>query len=67
MRVSAYWNNHNKTLEDRRADGKTWTASDGRVYCDECCTGMITQDGPCNHFDRESCPFCLGTGQPKES
>jgi hypothetical protein len=23
---------------------------------------MITQDGPCDHFDRESCPFCLGTG-----
>lgn len=63
MKVSQYWENRGKTLKDRRP-GKTWVSSTGRVCCDECCTKMITQDGPCDHFNRESCPFCLGTGEP---
>jgi hypothetical protein len=24
-------------------------------------TKLITQDGPCTHFHRDSCPYCLGT------
>ena len=57
--VSIYWANQGKAVADIRP-GKTFQRSDG-LACDECCTGMIPQDGPCNHFNRESCPFCLGT------
>ena len=60
--ISLYWRNQGKTEADRRP-GKTFQSSNGSLMCDECCTHMITQDGPCNHFDRESCPFCLGTAK----
>ena len=57
--VSLYWRNHGKTESDRRP-GATFQRSDG-LGCAECCTKMFPQDGPCKHFNRESCPFCLGT------
>lgn len=62
MMVSLYWKNRGNTEADRR-EGKTFKRSDGTLGCDECCTKMITQI-PCpEHFHRESCPYCLGTGQ----
>jgi hypothetical protein len=59
--VSLYWQNQKKTEADRRP-GKTFQRSNGSLGCDECCTKMITQDECDHHFNRESCPFCLGTG-----
>lgn len=57
--VSLYWRNHGKTEGDRRP-GATFQRSDG-LACDECCTGMFSQDDCNHHFRRESCPFCLET------
>lgn len=58
--VSEYWQRMGRTEADKRP-GKTFKRSDGVLACDECCTGMITQI-ECDHFDRQSCPYCLGTG-----
>ncbi len=60
--LSLYWRNLGKTEADRRP-GKTFERSDGSLGCDECCTKMITQVECPEHFQRESCPFCLGTGE----
>ena len=57
--VSLYWQNMGRTEADR-AHGATFQRSDG-LACAECCTKMITQEGPCKCFHRDSCPFCLGT------
>ena len=35
---------------------RTW----GEDRCDECCNGDRCDDP--THYDREHCPFCLGTG-----
>ena len=64
--VSCYWANQGKTPADKRPGGKTFERSDGRLGCDECCTGMITQDECNHHWRRESCPYCLGSGTPLE-
>jgi hypothetical protein len=57
--VSRYWQNQGKTEADRRP-GKVFQRSDG-LACAECCTKMFPQEGPCSHFHRDSCPFCMGT------
>lgn len=57
--MSLYWRNKNKTLADRRL-GKTFERSDGVLACDQCCFGDRCDER--GHFDRDSCPYCLGTG-----
>lgn len=57
--ISEYWRKMGKTEADKK-EGKTWTASDGNLRCDECCNGDRC-DEP-SHYYRPNCPFCLGTG-----
>lgn len=56
--ISQYWKGLGKTLADRRP-GRTFESSYG-PRCAECCNGDRCDDP--SHYDRESCPFCLGTG-----
>jgi hypothetical protein len=58
--VSEYWQRQGRTEADKRP-GKIWgPRSDGSYGCNECCTGDRCDDT--SHFDRQSCPFCMGTG-----
>ena len=60
MSVSLYWKNLGKTEADR-ITGRTFKRSDGSLGCDECCNGDRCDDP--THRSRESCLFCLGTGE----
>lgn len=66
--VSCYWAHHGKTADSpKRTDGRTYTVTTGQftgVYCNECCNGDRCDDP--SHFDRESCPYCYGTGKIAE-
>ena len=62
MRMSEYWLNQGKTLDDRIVGGRTFERSDSKPGCAECCNGDRCDD--LSHYDRTSCPFCLGTGEP---
>jgi hypothetical protein len=62
--VSCYWHAHGKTPVDKRSDGRTFQRSDGSLGCGECCFGDRCDDS--THFDRDSCPYCLGSGSPAE-
>ena len=62
MKLSRYWENQGKTLSDRRSDGRTFERSNSTAGCAECCNGDRCDD--MSHYDRQSCPFCLGTGEP---
>ena len=57
--ISPYWRGQGKTDADKK-HGRTFERSDGRLGCAECCNGDRCDDP--NHYDRDSCPFCLGTG-----
>ena len=57
--VSCYWHSWGKTPADKKS-GKTFERSDGSLGCDECCNGDRCDDP--SHWDRESCPCCLGSG-----
>ena len=57
--VSKYWRFNGKTEADKHP-GRTFLRSDGSLGCNECCNGDRCDDP--THFNRESCPFCLGTG-----
>lgn len=61
MGVSLYWRNRGKTEADKRP-GKTFVRSDGVLACDECCLKDYAECDERGHFNRESCPYCLGTG-----
>jgi len=61
--VSCYWNAHGKSEADKQVASRTFERSDGSIGCDECCTGDRCDDP--THYDRENCPFCLGSGTPK--
>jgi hypothetical protein len=61
-RVSEYWRRLGKAEVDKRPGGRTFTRSDGSLGCAECCNGDRCDDP--SHFHRDSCPFCLGTGEP---
>lgn len=58
--VSCYWHAHGKTFSDKRSNGRTFTLSDGRLGCGECCNGDHCDDA--SHVSRDNCPFCLGSG-----
>lgn len=62
MSISLYWRNQGKTEADRRQSGRTFLRGNGSLGCAECCTKMITQV-ECDCYHRDSCPFCLGTGE----
>jgi len=64
MKLSKYWENQGKTLSDRRSDGRTFKRSNSTAGCAECCNGDRCDD--MSHYDRQSCPFCLGTGEPAQ-
>ncbi len=57
--ISRYWKGLGKTLADRKP-GRTFQSSYG-PSCNECCNGDRCDDP--THYNRESCPFCLGTGR----
>ena len=57
--VSCYWHNQGKTPADKRP-GRTFESSMGNLMCAECCNGDHCDDP--THFDRQSCPYCLGSG-----
>lgn len=60
--ASKYWTERGKTDTDK-LPGKTWTASDGTLRCNECCNKDFDEDEECNHtYYRPQCPHCLGTG-----
>ena len=62
-KVSEYWEQKGKTLDDKKV-GKKWLDEDNNeLYCDECCWGDRC-DSP-SHFYRPECPYCLGTGTNK--
>jgi hypothetical protein len=61
MTISPYWRNQGKTDADRKP-GRTFKRSQGSLGCDECCNGDRCDDP--THYNRASCPFCLGTGEP---
>lgn len=56
---SEYWVRQGKTDADKRP-GRTFETAYG-LMCAECCNGDRCDDP--SHFDRQSCPFCLGTGR----
>lgn len=59
MSISEYWRRQGKTEADKR-QGRTFERSTGTLGCAECCNGDRCDDP--SHFNRDSCPFCLGTG-----
>lgn len=59
MPTSEYWRRQGKTEKDKR-HGRVFSRSDGRDACAECCFGDRCDDP--THFNRDSCPACLGTG-----
>lgn len=61
--VSCYWHRQGKTTADKRSDGQTFKRSDGTSGCAECCFGDRCDDR--SHFNRDSCPYCLGSGTPE--
>jgi hypothetical protein len=63
--VSCYWNGRGKTGADKPEAGRTFARSDGSLGCGECCNGDRCDDH--THYNRDSCPFCLGSGSPKLS
>lgn len=63
--VSCYWRAHGKTPADKRSDGRTFPLSDGRLGCNECCTGDRCDDR--SHHSRDNCPYCLGSNLIPES
>lgn len=60
--VSCYWAGRGKTVADKPDSGRTFERSDGSLGCDECCNGDRCDDH--THYDRDSCPYCLGSGTP---
>jgi hypothetical protein len=63
--VSCYAHAQGKTPKDKR-EGKVWVSSykgSPHAMCDECCNGDRCDDP--THFDRSSCPFCLGSAYNK--
>jgi len=61
MPISLYWQSRGKTGVDKQV-GKTFRSSKGNLLCNECCTKLITQIDCPEHYHRDSCPYCLGTG-----
>lgn len=59
MKLSEYWRRQGKTEADKKP-GRTWEMSSGRLGCSECCNGDRCDDP--THYNRDNCPFCLGTG-----
>jgi hypothetical protein len=59
LRISCYWAFHGKTVDDKKP-GRTFKRSNGSLGCDECCNGDRCDDP--SHYDRSSCPYCLGSG-----
>lgn len=57
--VSKYWQNHGKTVADKK-HGRTFEMSNGRHGCNECCNGDRCDDE--SHQHRPNCRNCLGTG-----
>lgn len=49
--------------EYKPAAGRTFSRSDGSQGCNECCNGERCDDH--THYDRDSCPYCLGSGTPR--
>lgn len=62
--VSCYWHAQGKRPTDKRTGGRTFDLSDGRKGCNECCNGDRCDDR--THYDRDSCPYCLGSNLPLE-
>ena len=51
----------NMTAGQRLKGGRTFEMSNNRLGCAECCNGDRCDD--ISHYDRSSCPYCLGTGE----
>lgn len=61
--LSCYWAAQGKTVADKKR-GRVFARSTGDDSCAECCNGDRCDDP--THYDRDSCPFCLGSGTPAD-